>query len=365
MKLRVNRQELATALSSVSSVVASRTPKPVLQCVRLDALPDHLLLSCTDLEVGLRYSVGQVEVDTPGQTLVRAETFAKIVRESAEEILVLDATDRILHVRGEDSHFQVVASELDEFPSVPEMKGDPHFRIQMEALRRLSEWTLFACARESTRYAINGVLFVVKDRLLAIATDGRRLSKGAGQVERVKSGDIPSVIVPTKALGLVKSFASEPDEPVSIQVAENQMIFRVAAATVTTSLIEGHFPKYEDVIPRDSDRRASLDTATFLSALRRAALLTNEESKGVRLSFTADRLVLSSRAPEQGEAEISMGVSFSGEPVDIGFNPHFLIEALKAAHSESVSFRCSTPQRPGLLELDEDFLYVIMPVTLS
>ncbi len=365
MKLRVNRQELATALSAVSSVVASRTPKPVLQCVRVDARPDHLLLSCTDLEVGLRYSVTQVEVEQPGEMLLRAETLAKITRESADEILLMEGTDRLLHIRGADSHFQIIASELEEFPSVPEMKGEPQFRIQTDSLRRLSEWTLFACARESTRYAINGVLFVVKDRLLAIATDGRRLSKGAAEIDRLSDADIPSVIVPTKALALVKGFAGEGDEPIGIQIAENQMILRVAQATVSTALIEGHFPKYEDVIPRDNDRRAELETVGFLSALRQAALLTNEESKGVRLSFTADRLVLSSRAPEQGEAEIAMPVKFTGEPVDIGFNPHFLIEALKIARNERVVFRCSTPQRPGLLELDEDFIYVIMPVTLS
>jgi len=365
MKVRVNRKELATALSVVSGVVATRTPRPILQCVRINVFTDHLLLTCTDLEVGLRYTIGQVETETSGEALVSADTILNIIRESAEDVVVLEVIDDRMHIRGEDSHFQIVESDVAEFPAVPTMEGQPHFTISQEDFRRLSEWTLFSCARESTRYAIGGVLFDVKEQLTLVATDGRRLSRAVGDISRVELADIPQAIVPPKALSLLSRLAAEPEERAAVQISDNQMIMRVAQATVSTSLVEGHFPKYEDVIPQDCDKQVELKTVVFLSALRRAALLTNEESKGVRLSFSEDRLVLSSRAPEQGEAEVSMSVKYRGAPLDIGFNPHFLIEALKAVQSETVLFHCSTSDRPGMLESDERFIYVIMPVSLA
>ncbi len=365
MKVRINRQELANALVAVTGVVATRTPKPILQCVRIDVLPDHLLLTCTDLEVGLRYTIGQVEVETAGETLVNADTLSRIIRESADEVIALETLDNQVHIRGEDSHFQIVESDVAEFPAVAAMGEESHFEVSQEDLRRLIEWTLFACARESTRYAINGVLFEVKDRLLMVATDGRRLSKAVGDLTRAPAADLPQVIVPPKALSLVGRLPAEADGFVAVHLAENQMILKVGQATVSTSLVEGHFPKYEDVIPQDCDKEVELETTVFLSALRRAALLTNEESKGVRLSFEQGRLVLSSRAPEQGEAVISMPVAYTGEPVEIGFNPHFLIEALKVVTDDKVVFRCSNAKRPGLLQAGELFTYVIMPVSLA
>lgn len=367
MRLRVNRQELAEALSLVTGVVAVRTPKPILQCVKIDAEADHVLLACTDLELGLRYAVTQVEVEKKGQALVSADTFTRIVKESADEVLLIDSADGKFHVRGADSHFQINESALEDFPPVSEMEGKPHFTVTADRFRRMTEWTLFACARESTRYAINGVLFDVGDRLTLVATDGRRLSRAAGDIQRAGKAAVPQAIVQPKALALLNKFSMEADEPVGVQINDNRMVIRAARATISTSLVEGHFPKYQDVIPQDCDKSIELDTAAFLSALRRAALLTNEESKGVRLSFSEEGLTLSSRAPEQGEATINVQLSYRGEPIDIGFNPHFLIEALKVVRESTVMFRCSSGQRPGLLEADSDreFIYVIMPVSLA
>jgi len=305
MKLRFNREEAAEALSAACTVAVLRTPKEILKCVRVEALPDALLLSVTDLELGLRVAVTQVEVDEPGDTLVVADTMARIVRECSDEVLLAETTASELHLRGAGSHFQIITQAPSDFPPVPTLEVEPDFTIENGLLRQMIEWTVFASARESTRYAINGVLWEVSGKeLVMAATDGRRLSVARGKLSSCRSKSIPNAIVPSKAMSLFNRLSGDPDTSVAVKVSSNQLLLRVGRAVISTSLVEGHFPKYQDVIPGDCDRTVELETAEFHSALKRAALLTNEESKGVRFSFSEGCLTMSSRAPEQGEATI-------------------------------------------------------------
>ncbi len=365
MKLRFDRHEMADALRAICSVAAIRTPKPVLRCVRIEAQSDVLLLSGTDLEVGLRCAVARVEVDEPGDVLVVADTLSRIVSECTEETLNLETDERTLHVRGEGSHFQIVTQETAEFPTVPTLDDAADFTMEYGVLTRLIDWTIFAAARESTRYAINGVFWEAEgERLTLAATDGRRLSMARGEIQ-AGSGSIPRAIVPGKALALLGRLASEADAQAGVKISSNQLLIRVGRAVLSTSLVEGNFPKYQDVIPGDCDRIVELATTGFLSALKRAALLTNEESKGVRVALTEGDLTLSSRAPEQGEATVSMPVSYSGEPVEIGFNPVFLTDVLRVAHSDTVTLALRAADRPGVIRIGDNFVYVVMPVNLA
>ena len=366
MKLRVNRQQMTEALSAVSSVAVARTPKEILRCVRLEARPDLLLLSATDLELSVRYAVAQVEVENPGEVLVVAETLAKIMRECADEVLSVELDKNLLHIRGVGSHFQIVTLGLEDFPAIPSMEGEPDIIIEYEVLRRLTEWTVFAAARESTRYAINGIMWdVAGDRLTLAATDGRRLSVASGALVAGDSPVVSQVIVPGKALSLFARLPVSPDARVGVKISSSQLLLNMEGVTISTALVEGQFPKYQDVIPADCDRIARLSTTEFVGALRRASLLTNEESKGVRFSFADGNLTLSSRAPEQGEAEIVLPVEYKADPLEIGFNPVFLLEVLRVVHSEELTFALKEPNRPGVVRLDDDFVYVIMPVNLS
>lgn len=365
MKLRINRQELAEATTLVSNVAAARTPKPILQCGLLRAGADHVELEATDLEIGLRCMVGQVEVEEQGEVLVAAEKLAAIVRESADELLDMETDATHCHVRGADSHFQINMQDTAEFPKVATMAGDPDFEIAGDVLRRLAERTGFAAARENTRYAINGVLWERQGaRLTLVATDGRRLSQAVGQVSSGKEGEL-QVIVPSKAMNLIRQLFGGDDEVVGVQVVGNQILLRSRRALLSTALVEGHFPKHQDVIPTDNDKQVQVNVPEMLSAVRRAALLTNEESRGVRFAFSASELALSSRAPQQGEARVTMPVRYDGEPLEIGFNPNFLIDVLRVVHEDEVTFELKEPNRPGVLRCGDDFLYVVMPVNLS
>ena len=364
MRLRFNRQEVTEALSAVCGVTVQRTSKEILKCVRIEAKSDVLLLAATDLELSLRYAVTQVEVDKPGVTVVVADTLAKIVRECEDELLSLETEGNLLHVKGEGSHFQIVTQEADEFPVVQQMEGEPDLAVECAVLRRLVELTAFAAARESTRYAINGVLWEVEgDRLTLAATDGRRLALAHGAL--VTGGGSSEVIVPGKAMSMVARLPADADARIGLKITDNQLLVDMGRATFSTALVEGRFPKYQDVIPADCDRMVELRTHDFLGALKRASLLTNEESKGVRFAFSKGSLTLASRAPEQGEATIALPISYEGESMEIGFNPIFLLDVLRVVHAETMIFAFSRSDRPGVIRLGDDFVYVVMPVNLT
>jgi DNA polymerase III subunit beta len=366
MKVICNRTGLLQALTVTAAVVPARSPKPVLSCVKLNAAADKLTLSATDLELAVKYVDAQVQVDAPGELLVTADKLLAIVRESADDTLslVLDGTE--LHVRGADSHFRIFTQPASEFPPIPEHDGESHLEVSAGTLKQLISQTLFATSKEGTRYAFNGVMFAMeKQQLTLVGTDGRRLALARGELTSGKKGDKPKCIVPAKSLAVLDKLMVNADDTVAIKLTENQIVFTTADAELTSNLLEGQFPPYEEVIPREADKKMVAGTGDFLSAVRRASLLTAEDTKGVRLEFTkAKGLTLSSRNPDAGEAKVDFACKFDGADIAIGFNPAFLGDALKVVNTDEVTLEMTTPQRPGLLKAGTGFLYVIMPVNL-
>jgi DNA polymerase III subunit beta len=367
MKVICNRGALSDALVLTGNVVAARTPKPILQCLKLTAEDNALTIAATDLEVAIRYRDEQVQVENPGTILLPADKLRDIVRESIDDTLSIEVAGETASIRGQDSHFKIYTQSPTEFPPVPDFSGEAHIEIPGGALRQLINQTLFAAARESTRYAFNGVLFVAKRKKISlISTDGRRLAMAKGDLATDKlDKEGRHAIVPVKALALIDKLVDDPQESVGVQFHENQIIFHTSNATLTSNLVEGQFPPYEDVIPKESDRKMSASTADFLSAIRRAALLTTEESKGVRLAFNKKGLVLTSRSPGSGEATINFPCKYEGGDLEIGFNPQFVAEALKVVDTDEITIEMTAPNRPGLLKAGPNFLYVIMPVNLQ
>lgn len=330
----------------------------------MTAEKDELTLTAYDQEVGLRYRIQQVEVQEPGEALVNCARLVAIIRESTDETMSFESSDNLLHVRGRDSHFQIVGQNSREFPPVPDMEGESNLSVKVGVLRNLVEKTLFAAARESTRYAINGVLWQKKDkRLKLVATDGRRLAMSDASLEK-SVGDDVQAIVPTKALGLLSRLHFSGDEVLEARITSNQIIMRTDRAVISSVLVEGNFPRWEDVVPSDNDKALTLQTSEFLSAVKRAALLSSVESKGISMRLSGDMMELSSRSAERGEAKVGVGVEYNGGDLVIGFNPEFLIDALKVCE-ETTKLELKDPAKPGLITSGKDFQYVVMPVNLS
>ena len=364
MQVIANREALNHSLTIATSVIASRTTKPVLQSVKLSATGEALIVSATDLEIGVRYIIRQVTVSETGEVVVPADELAQIVRESGDETLQIEGGQDRCQLRSRDSHFVLYASDPRDFPPVMELETSPDIEIQAGVLRTLIERTVYAAAKESTRYAINGVLWECKGRgFQLVATDGRRLAKATGVIESAGSGDA-TAIVPAKTMSVLLRLLTDPEAKVGLKFLPNQLVAVVGDATLSSALLEGTFPRYEDVLPRDCDKKAELAIGAFDSAVRRAALLTNEHSKGVRLSFRKGSLILSSRAPEKGEATITMPAKYDGEPIDIGFNPAFLTDPLRTLDAETITIEMKEPMRPGIMRVGEEFVYVVMPISL-
>src|SRR5690349_21746525 len=247
MKLICNRGALLEALSVAGNAVAARTPKPVLLCVKLTAADDKLTIAATDLEVAIRYSDAQVQIEQPGETLLPADKFRDIVRESVDDTLALEVTDNVAHIRGQDSHFKIFTQKATDFPPVPDFEGEPDFTIAGGHLKQLIGQTSFATQKDGSRYAFNGVLFSVKGKKInLVATDGRRLAMAKGDLisdKLAKEG--ATAIIPVKALNLIDKLIEDPEEAVAFQLRENQVIFHTSNATLTSNLVEGQFPPYE------------------------------------------------------------------------------------------------------------------------
>ena len=366
MKVICNRGALLDAIGVVSPAVPARSPKPVLQSIKLSAESDKLILSATDMEIAVRYADAQVQVEQEGETLLPADKLRDIVRKSVDDTLSLELKGEKCVIKGADSQYTLFTQAPADFPQVASFEGDADVTAKGATLRKLIHKTQFATAREATRYAFNGVLTTVDNgQLVLVATDGRRLAQARAEAEVKMDGDAPKSIVPRSALSLVDKLIADPEEEVQIQFKPNQIMFATPNATVTANLVEGQFPPYQDVIPKDHDRQMTSACGDFMSAVDRASLLTTDEHKGVRMAFGDGGLKLTSRSPESGEAEINFACKYEGEDLEIGFNPQFLVDALKVVDTDEVTFHLSGTNRPGLLKSGDDFLYVIMPVNLQ
>lgn len=376
MKVICDRAALVDALNTAGGIVASRTPTPVLKCLKLSASnsdPSGLTLTATDLEVGLRLGVAQCDVEEGGEAAIPADKLSQIARACEDPTLTIETDDHTVHIRAAGSHFKVFGYDPAEFPPVRDF-SDASVDCEVDAgtLQRLVSRTLFAAAVEHSRYAINGVLYQRDGRRLRlVATDGRRLAMATGEA-RGGEGE-RTCIIPSKALKIVMKIIDDPEMPVRLAIEDHQILMAIGdadapgdVAVLSSNLVEGAFPPFEDVVPKEQDKKVSFDAATLGSAVRRAALLTNEESKGVRLSFADDKLTLTSRAPEMGEATVEVTLDdYQGDPLEIGFNPSFITDALSVVNADKVIVELKSPNKPGVLRSGSDFTYVLMPVNLQ
>ncbi len=396
MKVIFDRQALLSAVNAVAAVVPARTPSPALSCLKITAAKvgnaGEATIAGTDGETSLQLALTQVDIAQPGQAVVPADKLRQIVAAVENEpTITLELDGDVCHIKASRSRFKIFAYPAEQFPGIPEVPTQTGsgpglarsiFAHPAGALVSLINRTAFATARETSRYAINGVLVKREGKKLElVATDGRRLavSRAALKSASGSEGGVTQSIVPTKALNLVQRLVAAPDEQVRVAITDNRVFFAFEEpgegkkaearprAILSSSLVEGSFPPYEDVIPKDQDKRVTADRDELATAIREASILTNEESRGVRMAFSGKtkKLKLTSRAPEMGESEIDLGLTgYEGEDLDISFNPQFLTEALKAVDEQEVILELKASNRPGLLRAGPDFLYVVMPVNL-
>jgi DNA polymerase-3 subunit beta len=338
----------------------------------MEAQAKKMTLLATDLEVAIRIEIDKVDVQEPGAGLVPADRFHAILRELSEDTVSVSATASETKITAPGAHFTILGDNPDDFPAVPDFPETGAFIVAADDLLALVERTLLATAKENTRYALNGVLWEVEGTsLILVATDGRRLSLARGKCKEGPEKKI-SAIVPSKAMHLIERCLGDMSGGkgvVRIVLNEKDILIEMPAddggrRIIYSRLVDGHFPKYEDVIPKEFDKKATIKTADFLSAIRKASLLTNEESRGVMVKFAPGEMIVTSRTPEMGEAEVRMAVAYEGEPLEIGFNPVYLMDAAKVIDAEEFLFSFKSSGKPGVISEGRLFTHVVMPVSI-
>ncbi|MBN2376579.1 MAG: DNA polymerase III subunit beta [Sedimentisphaerales bacterium] len=367
MNVKCNRAALYEAVQLASSIVPARTPKPILQCAKLETQKkdQKLTVIATDNEITLEHIVPQVQVIEEGATVIPADRIAAILHESRDETIDLIVDEAACNINGKDSKYRIYGHDPDDFPTVSAAQEEICVEIKAVNLKRMIHHTAFAAARENTRYAINGVLWEQEGKKLRmVATDGRRLAMIEGECKAAKNKLAENAIVPVKAMTVMEHILNTPDEMVKIAFSGNHITTSTTLAKLTCNLVQGRFPKYTDVIPSGCDKIIQIDSEALRSAVRRAALLTNEQSRGILMTFSKDQLCLSSSTPEAGDAEINMKIEYQGEPLKIGFSPQYILDVLRVLEGPQITCEFSDGNKPGLIRTGKDFLYVVMPVTV-
>ncbi|NBW85864.1 MAG: DNA polymerase III subunit beta [Planctomycetia bacterium] len=375
MKIRSPREPILAALQTAAAVVPARSPKPVLTNVKLEATKDSAVLSATDLEVGVRIEIEGVETSAPGAVLLPSGRLAAIVRESSPgTVFEISSDGTATVVKAPRSEFRLPAEDPLEFPSVAAFPQGPCFEISTPLVRELVRRTVFATDNESSRYALGGVLLELSaTSVIAVGTDGRRLAKMEGPAE-AREGEAPAVqpIVPARAMQLVERCLGAADAPVFVATRHvdnsptrpTEILVRAGGTTVSSRLVDGRFPRWRDVFPDRPDAvRVSLVAGPLLAAVRQAAIVTSEQSKGVDFSFEQGQLVLFGRSAESGESRVEVPIDHAGATVRIKLDPRFVADFLRVLDGgTNVAVEITDAQSACVCRTEDGYGYVIMPL---
>ena len=367
MKVRCTKEPLLAALQSAAAVVPTRSPKPVLTNVKLEAGEGTAVLSATDLELGIRTEVEGVETSAPGAVLLPSGRLMAIIRESAAgTVFDIYSDGNAAVVKAPRSEFRLPAEDPLEFPSVASFPSEACFELTTPLMRELVKRTVFATDSESSRYALGGVLVELSgSSVIAVGTDGRRLAKMEGPA--VATGGSPAdvqPIVPARAMQLIERCLGGADIPVHMAVHQSEILVKTGPTTISARLVEGRFPRWRDVFPeRPEAMKVTLLTGPLLAAVRQAAIVTSEQSKGVDFSFEAGQLVLSGRSAESGESRIELPIDHAGPTVRIKMDPRFVSDFLRVLDGgTTITVELTDGQSACVCRTDDGYGYVIMPL---
>jgi DNA polymerase-3 subunit beta len=368
MRATIERSAFLKALNHVQSVVERRNTIPILSNVLVQATSGDLRLTATDLDIEIVESV-PAEVARNGATTVPAHMLYDIVRKLPDgaqlELEQGPDTGRVSILAGR-SRFSLQALPPEDFPDLAAGDFTNTFQLSAGELKGLIDKTRFAISTEETRYYLNGIYLheVASGALLrAVATDGHRLAQA--QIARPGGAKgMPGVIVPRKTVLEVVKLIEGQESEVEVALSSSKIRFTAGNLVLTSKLIDGTFPDYERVIPRYNDKVLTIDTSLFAEAVDRVSTISLEKSRAVKLNIAGDRLVLTVNNPDAGSAEEEIAASYSGDPLDIGFNSRYLLDVAAQVKSSEIVFNLADAGSPTIIRDpgDQQALYVLMPM---
>ncbi len=365
MKLSVSKEELLEKLSNIQNIVEKRNTMPVLSHFLLDAGKKKAFILATDLETAIKEPV-DMKVEKEGRLCIPARKLFEIVKEVEGDITMESEEGQWLKVRAGMSKFKLACLSPDDFPAWPGMEDIEEMQIDTKNLVEMIEKSLYAAGESDTRYTLNGLLFHARqggNEMTMVGTDGHRLACISRQIN-IPLKDEKKVIVPRKAAAEVRKFLDRDIDKLTIIIGKSHVLFKIEEVQFLTRLIEGTYPNYEQVIPANNEKRITLNKEEFIKALRRVSVMSREKSNAVKADIADGSLAVSASNPDLGEARDEIKIDYKGEPLEMGFNARYLIDALSAMNGESVVFELQDPLSPTLLkeEGNENYKCVIMPM---
>lgn len=366
MEFRIAADELKKALYRAQGIVERKTTMPILANVLLTAGKSGITVTAFDLDIGI-VSEHPAEVSKPGAVTLSAKYIFDIVQNLPEaQVTLKKLPNNYVEITSGSAHFKIVGMAPEEYPKLPKEENAPLVSLGGPTLLEMIKKTQFAISTDETRYILNGVFFEPREggKVRMVATDGHRLCL----VERELPGDFKlktGVIIPRKGLNELRRLLDEaPEAECSLGFAENSAMFKKPGLTMVMRLIDGQFPEYQRVIPKEGERSVLIPKLRFLEGLKRIALLSADKSNAVKIGLSDNQLRITSQNPDLGEAKDDLDIAYRGGDITIGFNARYLIDVLSAVETDEVTLELGDEHSPGVLHApgDKSYTAVVMPM---
>lgn len=363
MKIVCTKADLSQAIGLTLNAVSSKSTLPVLGNLLFEVSGKEVQITGTDLEIGLRTKMA-AEILKEGSITIPAKKISDLVRECPDQdIEITLGENEDIKIRYGKGRYSIKGLKAEDFPSLPEAKDGSSLEISEQDLLEMIKKVSFSVSTDETRYVLNGALLMAEgNKVLMVSTDGHRLSKTSKSLE--KSQEKVNVVLPTKALVEIQRVLVGGENKVTVHLSNNHLFLEKGPNILVTRLIDGQFPNYEQVIPKNTDKVMTAVTEELAKVVRRVSLMASDKSKSVKFSLSKNKLTVSSQTPDVGEAEEEMDVEYDGEALAIAFNGAYVSEALKVLASEKAELKLSSSLSPGLLTAagGGESEYVIMPM---
>lgn len=374
MKFKINRDHFSTGLAQVLNVVGSKATMPILSNVLIEAEKDTLTLTTTNLDLGIRCKI-KAEIKEPGAITLPVKRLATIVRELPNLEVSVDASpNHQVKLTSGGSTFRIMGLAKDEYPPLPEFGNEHLFTLEQAELTSMLRSVAYAQSTDETRYILNGVYFnFTEGKLTLVATDGRRLALVSKELD-VPADGTGSIILPAKTVSELQRMLDK-GEKLKVSFNDRRAAFQINTDKDSSGLVdsiylyskvvEGNYPNYQQVIPKETHQRIKLEREFLLQGIHRAALVCSEKANSVKLKVSTNLLEITAQSPDFGEAHESMAIGYSGPEFQVAFNPAFLIDPLKALTQDEIYFELKDEVSPGVFKTLENFICVIMPVRVN
>jgi len=367
MKVICKKDDLAEIFSIVNTVIPARSTLPILQNIKLQTGTNSLFLIGTDLEIGIQAEI-KAEIKEKGNILIPTQKLGNIIRETTDKEIKLETDANTIHITTNDGEYKIIGADAADYPNFPEFTAKNSISIDTQGLKEMIHKTIFAISTEITRYALTGLLLEIrKKEIRMVGSDGKRLAFIKRQSEQTITQE-KKVIIPAKGMNLLEKILKE-KQKLEINIEENQIIGNITSGndkiTIFSRLVEGAFPDYENIIPGDCDKKLEVKSDQLYAALRKASIVTTDKFKATKLNFKENKIKLISKTQEIGEAKVEINAKYTGEPIEVVFNPDLFIDVLRVLGDTDLTIELKDKTSPAVFKKGKDYVYLVMPMTID